>query len=66
MVVNGGAGVDGDGGLVQSVLAGLSGISPNSLLMVFNRGNDPSQHLLLKSSKSIVQATAPPNPRDLM
>lgn len=62
VVLCGGAGVEGVGGLVQSPSVGWSAIKPNSLFIERRSGNAPSQHWLVKSSKSIVHATAPPNP----
>lgn len=53
VVVTGGGGVTGGVGLVQSACATSSSIiCPNILPTVFKRGNEPWQHLLLKSSKS--------------
>ena len=63
----GGCGVTGAGGFVQSPLVGsCSGKLPSTRLMVLNRGKGSLQHWLLKSSKSTVQAIAPPYPMFLM
>lgn len=65
-MVSGGAGVEGVGGLVQSPCGGPAAIRPKASLRLFKRGKLPVQQRLLKSSRSIVQATAPPKPPVLM
>lgn len=62
----GAAGVTGSTGLVQSLFIGpLSESNPNPRFKLFSNGYVPWQHRLAKSSRSIVQAAAPPNPDDL-
>lgn len=52
--MTGGGGVTGGTGRVQSVPKGSSSeICPKILPIVFNNGNEPWQHRLLKSSRSI-------------
>lgn len=67
VVIVGGEGVTGSGGFAQFCETEvLAGSSPSPLLRLRSRGKGSWQHLLRKSSKSAVQATAPPNPCDLM
>lgn len=51
---------------MQSPRTGASEINPSSLFKEVSSGKLPWQHLLEKSSKSTVQATAPPNPDDFI
>lgn len=57
----GAGGVTGSAGLVQSPVVGAEPLkSPKPLFRLRSRGNASEQHLLEKSSRSMVQAMAPP------
>lgn len=68
VVATGGAGVTIGAGTLQSPpgLGGLRGTFKSSRARVLSKGFGSRQHLLRKSSKSIVQATAPPRPLSRM
>lgn len=60
-IINGGVGVTGGFGLVQSFLVGIGVFKrPRARLIALNRGKDSKQHRFEKSSKSTVQAAIPP------